>query len=106
LVNLLACCGIWRIFGCSGDDINVIMGALNKATSRLAFVQVRYEKMAALMACDQAKFTGEVGVCLAISDLGATNLLNGFYDAKLNNRELNFVTCEQRLRQGNPRFAE
>ncbi|HEY8035274.1 MAG TPA: thiamine pyrophosphate-binding protein [Methylobacter sp.] len=35
------------------------------------------------MACAHAKFTGEVGVCLATSGPGAIHLLNGLYDAKL-----------------------
>jgi pyruvate dehydrogenase (quinone) len=34
------------------------------------------------MACAHAKFTGEVGVCLATSGPGAIHLLNGLYDAK------------------------
>ena len=38
--------------------------------------------MAALMACAHAKFTGEVGVCLATLGPGAIHLLNGLYDAK------------------------
>ena len=44
------------------------------------------EEMAALMACAHAKFTGEVGVCLATSGPGAIHLLNGLYDAKLDHQ--------------------
>src|SRR4051794_32577942 len=39
--------------------------------------------MAAFMACGHAKWTGEVGVCMAASGPGAIHLLNGLYDAKL-----------------------
>jgi pyruvate dehydrogenase (quinone) len=39
--------------------------------------------MAAFMACGHAKWTGEVGVCIATSGPGAIHLLNGLYDAKL-----------------------
>jgi pyruvate dehydrogenase (quinone) len=42
--------------------------------------------MAAFMACAHAKFTGEVGVCMATSGPGAIHLLNGLYDAKLDHR--------------------
>jgi pyruvate dehydrogenase (quinone) len=49
-------------------------------------VQVRHEEMAAFMACAHAKFTGEVGVCLATSGPGAIHLLNGLYDAKLDHQ--------------------
>jgi pyruvate dehydrogenase (quinone) len=39
--------------------------------------------MSALEAVGYAKFSGEVGVCLATSGPGAVHLLNGLYDAKL-----------------------
>lgn len=78
--------GIRRIFGYPGDGINGIMGALRRAESnshRIEFIQSRHEEMAAFMACAHAKFTGEVGVCLATSGPGAIHLLNGLYDAKM-----------------------
>src|SRR5512140_969955 len=73
--------GIRRVFGFPGDGINGIFGAFRKV-EELAFVQVRHEEMAAFMACAHAKFTGEVGVCMATSGPGAIHLLNGLYDAK------------------------
>lgn len=42
--------------------------------------------MAAFMACAHAKFTDEVGVCLATSGPGAIHLLNGLYDAKMDHQ--------------------
>ena len=53
------------------------MGALRQAGNDPEFVQVRHEEMASLMASAHAKFTGEVGVCLATSGPGAIHLLNG-----------------------------
>src|SRR5206468_12277215 len=50
------------------------------------FIQVRHEENAAFMACAHAKFTGQVGVCMATSGPGAIHLLNGLYDAKLDRR--------------------
>src|SRR5207253_1489719 len=50
------------------------------------FIQVRHEEMAAFMACGHAKFTGDVGVCIATSGPGAIHLLNGLYDAKLDHQ--------------------
>ena len=49
-------------------------------------MQTRHEEMAAFMACGHAKFTGEVGVCMATSGPGAIHLLNGLYDAKLDHQ--------------------
>src|SRR5664279_5809730 len=82
LVRRLSEWGVKRIFGYPGDGINGIMGALNRASDTIDFVQVRHEEMAAFMACAHAKFTGEIGVCLATSGPGAIHLLNGLYDAK------------------------
>ncbi len=86
LVERLIEWGIPRIYGYPGDGINGILGALDRAGDRLPFVQVRHEEMAAFMACAHAKFTGEVGVCLATSGPGAIHLLNGLYDAKLDHQ--------------------
>jgi pyruvate dehydrogenase (quinone) len=75
--------GFYRIYGYPGDGINGIMGAFDRIGDKLRFIQVRHEEMAAFMACAHAKFTGEVGICLATSGPGAIHLLNGLYDAKL-----------------------
>src|SRR5436189_759556 len=75
--------GVDTVFGLPGDGINGIMEALRTRQDRVRFVQVRHEEAAAFMACAYAKFTGKLGVCLATSGPGAIHLLNGLYDAKL-----------------------
>jgi len=78
--------GVTRIFGYSGDGINGVLGALQRAEkegSGIEFIQVRHEEMAAFMATAHAKFTGELGVCLSTGGPGATHLITGLYDAKL-----------------------
>jgi len=59
--------GVRRILGFPGDGINGLVGALDRAGDKFEFVQVRYEEMAPFMASAHAKFTGEVGGCLATS---------------------------------------
>jgi pyruvate dehydrogenase (quinone) len=86
LVERLIQWNVRRIYGYPGDGINGIMGALARAEDRVRFVQVRHEEMAAFMAAAHAKFTGELGVCLATSGPGAIHLLNGLYDAKLDHQ--------------------
>jgi pyruvate dehydrogenase (quinone) len=86
LLQRLGQWGIKRIYGYPGDGINGILGALNRAGDAFEFIQVRHEEMAAFMACAHAKFTGQVGVCLATSGPGAIHLLNGLYDAKLDHQ--------------------
>src|SRR5688500_7992745 len=100
LVRRLSEWGVKRIFGLPGDGINGIMGAINRASNRasdkLDFIQVRHEEMSAFMACAHAKFTGEVGVCLATSGPGAIHLLNGLYDAKLDQQPVVAIVGQQK----------
>src|SRR5688500_17669766 len=95
LVERLAAWGVTRLYGYPGDGINGIMGALGRAEDRTRFIQVRHEEMAAFMACAHAKFTGEVGVCLATSGPGAIHLLNGLYDAKLDHQPVVAIVGQQ-----------
>jgi pyruvate dehydrogenase (quinone) len=95
LVGRLRQWGVRRIFGYPGDGINGILGALNRAGDDPELVQVRHEEMAAFMACAHAKFTGEVGVCLATSGPGAVHLLNGLYDAKLDHQPVVAIVGQQ-----------
>ncbi len=80
--------GVRRIFGYPGDGIAGLDVAVDDADKEgtLKFVQVRHEEMAAFMASAHAKFTGEVGVCMATSGPGAVHLLNGLYDARLDHQ--------------------
>ena len=88
--------GVERIYGYPGDGINGIMGAFERAEGEdLSFIQARHEEMAAFMACAHAKFTGEVGVCLATSGPGAIHLLNGLYDAKLDHQPVVAIVGQQ-----------
>ena len=49
-----------------------MFGALQRAEGKIEFIQARYEEMAAFMAAAHAKFTGELGVCIATSGPGAS----------------------------------
>lgn len=85
-VERLKAWGVTRIYGYPGDGINGVLGAIqraNKAGAGIEFIQVRHEEMAAFMAAGHAKFTGELGVCLSTGGPGATHLLTGLYDAKM-----------------------
>ena len=95
LIQRLHDWGVRRIYGYPGDGINGILGALARAEDRMELVQVRHEEMSAFMACAHAKFTGEVGVCLATSGPGAIHLLNGLYDAKLDRQPVVAIVGQQ-----------
>jgi pyruvate dehydrogenase (quinone) len=87
--------GVQRVFGYSGDGVNTVLGALRRAGDEPAFVQARHEENAALMAVGHAKYTGSIGVALATQGPGAIHLLNGLYDAKLDNVPLVAVVGQQ-----------
>src|SRR5436305_12559624 len=90
--------GVDRVYGYPGDGINGLLGALNRIAHDgkfMRFVQARHEEMAAFMACGHAKFTGELGVCMATSGPGAIHLLNGLYDAKLDHQPVVAIVGQQ-----------
>src|SRR6201994_1215702 len=87
--------GIRRVYGYPGDGINGIIGGFHHVGDRIEFTQVRHEEIASFAACAHAKFTGEVGVCLATSGPGAIHLLNGLYDAKLDHQPVVAIIGQQ-----------
>lgn len=87
--------GVHVVFGYPGDGINGLLGAMDRADGAIKFVQVRHEEMAAFMASAYAKFSGEVGVCMATSGPGATHLITGLYDAHLDHQPVLAITGQQ-----------
>ena len=95
-LNRLKEWGINRIYGFPGDGINGFLGAFDRAEGDPEFIQARHEEMSAFMATAHAKFTGEVGVCIATSGPGAIHLLNGLYDAKLDHQPVVALLGQQK----------
>jgi pyruvate dehydrogenase (quinone) len=87
--------GVRRVYGYPGDGINGVMGALRRAGDKVQLVQTRHEELAAFMATAHAKFTGEVGICIATSGPGAIHLLNGLYDAKADHQPVLAIVGQQ-----------
>ena len=95
LVERLLAWGVNTIFGLPGDGINGVFESLRKQRDRIQFIHVRHEESAALMACAYAKFTGRLGVCIATSGPGGIHLLNGLYDAKMDQAPVLAITGMQ-----------
>ncbi|GAA5226214.1 thiamine pyrophosphate-requiring protein [Paeniglutamicibacter antarcticus] len=92
--------GISRVFGFPGDGIGAFDGALGKAEREgdgLEYIRPTHEEICSLMATAHAKFTGEVGVCVATSSPGAFHMLNGLYDAKMDNQPVVAIIGQQGL---------
>jgi pyruvate dehydrogenase (quinone) len=94
-VERLHAWGVRIIFGYPGDGINGVFGALNRAGHKIRFIQARHEEMAAFMASAYAKFTGELGVCIATSGPGAAHLVTGLYDARLDHMPVLAIAGQQ-----------
>lgn len=92
--------GVSRIFGFPGDGIGDFDGALGRAErddDGFAYVRPTHEEVCALMATAHAKFTGEVGVCVATSSPGLFHMMNGLYDAQMDNQPVVAIVGQQGL---------
>lgn len=92
--------GVTRVFGFPGDGIGAFDGALGRAERKgdgLTYIRPTHEEICALMATAHAKFTGEVGVCIATSSPGGFHLINGLYDAKMDNQPVVAIVGQQGL---------
>src|SRR2546421_12508980 len=92
LVETIMEWGVDTVFGIPGDGINGIMEALRVRQEKIRFIQTRHEESAAFAACAYAKYTGKLGCCLATSGPGGIHLLNGLYDAKLDQAPVLAIT--------------
>jgi pyruvate dehydrogenase (quinone) len=92
LVERLHAWGVDTVFGLPGDGINGIFEALRTHQDRVRLIQVRHEEAAAFAACGYAKYTGRLGVCIATSGPGGLHLINGLYDAKMDNQPVLAIT--------------
>jgi pyruvate dehydrogenase (quinone) len=92
--------GVTRVFGFPGDGVGEFDGALGQAEREgngLSYIRPTHEEICALMAVAHAKFTGEVGVCIATSSPGAFHLINGLYDANMDNQPVVAIVGQQGL---------
>ncbi len=92
LVERLIDWGGDTIYGLPGDGVNGIFESLRTHQDKIKFIQVRHEESAAFAACGYAKYTGRLGVCIATSGPGGIHLLNGLYDAKMDNQPVLAIT--------------
>ncbi len=92
LIERLVDWGVDTIFGFPGDGINGIFEALRTHQNEIKYIQVRHEEAAAFAADGYARFTDRLGVCLATSGPGGVHLLNGLYDAAMDNQPVLAIT--------------
>lgn len=79
IVKILEHLGVTHVFGVPGAKIDSLFIALNHSNIKL--VLVRHEQNAAFMAAAFGRMTGKIGVCIATSGPGVTNLVTGLATA-------------------------
>lgn len=84
--------GVDLIFGYPGGAIMPVYDALYDAEDKIKHILVRHEQGATHAAQGFARATGKVGVCLATSGPGATNLITGIADAQIDSTPLVCIT--------------
>lgn len=85
MIKVFEAWGIDHIYGIPGGSFNSTMDALYHERQSVKYVQVRHEEAGALAAAADAKLTGKVGAVFGSAGPGATHLINGLYDAQMNN---------------------
>ncbi len=106
--------GVDTIYGIPSGTLSSFMDALAEEKDRIEFIQVKHEEVGAMAAVMQSKGRGKLAVCVGSGGPGASHLINGLYDAAMDNtpviailgsrphRELN-LDAFQELNQ-NPMF--
>lgn len=85
MINVFEAWGIDHIYGIPGGSFNSTMDALFHERQSVQYIQVRHEEAGALAAAADAKLTGKIGAVFGSAGPGATHLINGLYDAQMDN---------------------
>ncbi len=85
LLRELRAWGIDHVYGIPGSSLNGMMDALRKEEDKVKYIQVRQEGAGAMAATAETKYTGKIAVAFGSGGPGASNLINGLYDAKMDN---------------------
>ena len=80
MVETLTAAGVERIYGIVGDSLNGFTESLRKQ-SRIRWLHVRHEEVAAFAAAGEAHVTGKLAVCAGSCGPGNLHLINGLFDA-------------------------
>ena len=89
--------GVDTVFGYPGGTILNVYDALYEEQDRIRHILTAHEQGAAHAADGYARATGRVGVCLATSGPGATNLVTGIATAYMDSVPLVAITCNVNL---------
>ena len=89
--------GVDTVFGYPGGAILNVYDALYKNSDKIRHILTSHEQGAAHAADGYARSTGKVGVCMATSGPGATNLVTGIATAYMDSVPMVAITCNVTL---------
>ena len=92
VVQSLIAEGVDLMFGYPGGAIMPVYDALYDVEDQLTHILTRHEQGATHAAQGYARATGKVGVCIATSGPGATNLITGIADAQIDSTPIVCIT--------------
>lgn len=85
-LKVMAGWGVDTIYGIPSGTLAPLMEALGEQEETdINFLQVKHEEVASMAAVMQWKYGGKLGVCVGSGGPGATHLINGLYDAAMDN---------------------
>ena len=77
--------GVHTMYGIPSGTLSGLMDAMGHPENNIKFLQVKHEEVGAMAAVMQWKFGGKIGVTVGSGGPGATHLINGLYDAAMDN---------------------
>jgi len=77
--------GVDTMYGIPSGTLSGLMNAMGNPENNIKFLQVKHEEVGAMAAVMQWKFGGKLGVAVGSGGPGATHLINGLYDAAMDN---------------------
>lgn len=77
--------GVHTMYGIPSGTLSGLMNAMGHPDNDIKFLQVKHEEVGAMAAVMQWKFGGKLGVTVGSGGPGATHLINGLYDAAMDN---------------------
>ena len=77
--------GVPTVYGVQSGTLSGFMNAMGDPENNVKWLQVKHEEVRAMAAVMQWKFSGKLGVTVGSGGPGATHLINGLYDAAMDN---------------------
>ena len=77
--------GVDTMYGIPSGTLSGLMNAMGHPDNNIKFIQVKHEEVGAMAAVMQSKFGGKIAVTVGSGGPGATHLINGLYDAAMDN---------------------